>query len=291
MSYELTPQQTRECQELSLEMFKFFHEFCKKHSLKHFVAGGCLIGAARDKKFIPWDDDVDVFMPREDYEKLIEIWNKESGSDRYILQVSKKGDLTKNLFATINDSETTFIKTYQDDLDINHGIVLDILPIDGCPVSKFKQLFQGICALVYALYLIGEAPLNNGKLIEIIGRIMLFLLPSKSLRWKVASWCEKQMKKYPLGSTPFAKELVSGPRYIFRMLYSEDFREMDYLEFEDTRVPVMNGYDRYLKIAFGDYMTPPPPEGQVCHHELTYVDTKNSYKKYRGIYYFLGDKK
>lgn len=285
MAYNINSDEIKALQQKSLEMLLFFKDFCDKHSLTFYLCGGCLIGAVRNGGFIPWDDDVDVFMPRKDYNRLIEIFNSKSGSERYFLQVSTKNKLTKNLFATICDSETTFIKSYQADLDINHGIVLDILPIDGRPSSKIKRLFQMINSLFYSLYLIGEAPENNGKLIKFIGKALLLLVPLKSLRFKIAMHCEKQMTKYPLKECEYATELCSGPYYLKKTYFSKDFLSVDYLDFEGYKMPVPKGYDAYLKEAFGDYLTLPPEDERVCHHELEFVDTDNSYIKYKGKYY------
>ena len=217
----------------------------------------------------------------------IKIFNKESGSERYFLQVSTKEKLTKNLFATICDSDTTFIKSYQADLDINHGIVLDILPIDGCPSSKFKRIMQMVNALFYSLYLIGEAPENNGKVIEIAGRILLAVIPSKNLRWKIAMECQKRMTKYPLEKCEYATELCSGPYYMRKRYFAKDFLDTVSLDFEGYKMPAMVGYDNYLKEAFGEYMELPPEDERVCHHEVEFVDCDNSYINYKGKYYFI----
>ena len=293
MACKISDTQIRKLQEKSLEMLLFFKDFCEKHDLTFYFCGGCLIGAVREGGFIPWDDDVDVFMPREDYEKLIEIFNKESGSERYFLQVSTKEKLTKNLFATICDSNTTFIKSYQADLDINHGIVLDILPIDGCPSSKIKRIFQMANALFYSLYLIGQAPENNGKLVYLAGKVLLALVPSKSLRYKIAMGCKKRMTKYSLADCKEATELCSGPYYMKKKYLAKDFLSVTEVDFEGYKMPAMAGFDNYLKEAFGDYMQLPPEDERVCHHEVEFVDTDNSYKIYKGKYYFLngGNKK
>lgn len=287
MAYKISDSDIKKLQEKSLEMLLFFKAFCDKHSLKFFFCGGCLIGAIREGGFIPWDDDVDVFMPRRDYEKLIEIFNENSESERYFLQISRKNKLTKNLFATICDSDTTFIKSYQADLDINHGIVLDILPIDGCPNGKLKRIFQMLYSLLYSLFLIGEPPKNNGMIINIIGRILLSVVFSKRLRWKIAKSCEKKMTKYDLEKCEYATELCSGPYYMRKKYLASDFEKAEYFDFEGYKMPVPKGYDDYLSKAFGDYMTLPPEGERVCHHELEFVDTDNSYKIYKGKYYFL----
>jgi lipopolysaccharide cholinephosphotransferase len=157
----LTKEEVRKMQLKGLEMTLFFDEFCKKHNLTYYFCGGCCIGSIRNGGFIPWDDDVDVFMPREDYEKLKQLW---VDTPEYSIQYTTKDILTENQFLTICDNNTTFIKTYQMNLDINHGLVLDVLPLDGCPTG-FRRKMQKFWALLYSLFIVGKAPENHGKAI------------------------------------------------------------------------------------------------------------------------------
>lgn len=156
---DLTPKQVRKMQLKGLKMALFFDEFCQKHGLTYFLCGGCCIGAIRHKGFIPWDDDVDVFMPRSDYEKLKAIWQD---TEEYSIQYTTKDKITQNQFLTICDNNTTFIKTYQKDLDINHGLVLDVLPLDGCPTG-FRRKLQKMWALLYSLFIVGESARKSRK--------------------------------------------------------------------------------------------------------------------------------
>ena len=110
----------------SLEMAEYFVAFCKEHDLLCYLCGGGAIGALRDKGFIPWDDDLDFFMPRKDYEKLAELW-PQYADESYFLSKSSKDYVDRNLFITIRDKETTCIKPYQQDLDLPHGLALDVL--------------------------------------------------------------------------------------------------------------------------------------------------------------------
>lgn len=283
--YKYTPEGLRKLQLKSLEMFKYMKKFCEENNLTVYFCGGCCIGTIRNHGFIPWDDDIDVFMPRESYNKLREIWNKKADTNRYECVIPSEQNFTRNLFITINDNNTTFIKTHQTDLDINLGIPIDILPIDGCPSSRVKRKIQKFWALIYSLYCAQMIPKNHGKIVEIIGTIMLAIVPFNKLRWKIARLAEKKMTKYKIEDCEYVTELCSGPRYMQNEYKKEWFENAIYKEFEGEMMPILVGYDNYLKMAFGDYMKLPPKEKQIPEHNVVYCDLENSYKKYKGIYY------
>lgn len=285
--HQISPEETRKMQLKSLEMALYFDEFCKKHNLTWFFCGGCCIGTIRDGGFIPWDDDVDGFMPRGDYERLKKIWKN---TPEYSIQFPSKKLETQNQFLTICANNTTFIKTYQKDLDINHGIVLDILPLDGCPTG-IKRKFQKIWALLYSLFIVGKAPTNHGRAVKFAGDVVLGIFRGKKIRYKLWRFCEKQMTKYPIEECDYITELCSGPHYMQNEYPKECFDHVVRMEFEGHMMPMPSGYDKYLKMAFGDYMKLPPEDKRVCHHDYEKLDVDHSYKIYRGKYYYVqGDK-
>lgn len=135
---EFTGQQLRELQLKELDTLIYFKEFCQKHNLLFYFCGGCCIGSLRNKGFIPWDDDIDVFMPREDYEKLPKLWKKYSENKRFLCLKTDDNIFTGNTFTTIVDTSGTCVKSNQAHLDIPHGLVMDVFPLDGCP-EGFKR--------------------------------------------------------------------------------------------------------------------------------------------------------
>lgn len=283
--YKYTTESLRNLQKKSLEIFKYLKKFCEENNLTIYFCGGCCIGAIRTKGFIPWDDDIDVFMPRESYNRLKEIWKEKADIVKYECVIPSEKNFTRNLFITVNDNNTTFIKTHQTDLDINLGIPIDILPLDGCPNSKVKRKLQKFWALVYSLYCAQMIQKNHGKFVEILGRAMLAIVPSKKIRWKIVRLAEKKMTKYKIEDCEYVTELCSGPKYMQNEYKKEWFAKAIYKEFEGEKMPIPIGYDYYLRMAFGDYMQLPPKEKQIPEHNVVYCDLENSYKKYKGIYY------
>ncbi len=281
--FEIPAAQVRAMQLKGLEMALYFDRFCQSHGLTYFLCGGCCIGSQRGGGFIPWDDDVDVFMPRRDYERLKRIW---VDTEAYSIQYPTKTLCTENQFLTICANHTTFIKTYQKDLDINHGVVLDVLPLDGCPTG-LRRKTQKLWALLYSLFVVGKAPTNHGKVVEWGGKVLLALAKPQSWRYAIWRLCEKQMSKYPIASCDYITELCSGPHYMQNEYPKEYFREALRVPFEGHLLPIPVGYDGYLRMAFGDYHKLPPKEKQVCHHEYEFMDMEHSYRDYRGIYYYV----
>lgn len=277
----------RELQKKSLEIALYFKEFCNAHGLLFYMCGGCCIGSLRHKGFIPWDDDVDVFMPREDYEKLKVLWPQYANTEKYACVFSDENCVDGNLFVTIRDNDTTAIKPYQTNLDISHGVALDVLPLDGWPDGKMKRKMQVFWALVYSLYCAQTVPANHGKMISVLGKVALSLVPSKKIRYKIWKHAERKMTKYPIRECQYITELCSGPYYMKKQYPREAFDKALWVSFEDVEMPIPVGYDVYLKTAFGDYMTMPPKEKQKPHHDAVFIDLNNSYKKYKGIYYLV----
>ena len=271
-------------QEKCLEMAEYFVQFCKENDLLCYLCGGGAIGTLRHKGFIPWDDDLDFFMPRKDYEKLAQLWPQKADS-RYQLSKSNENYLDRNLFITIRDTQTTCIKPYQQDLDIPHGLALDVLPLDYYPANELSRKKQVIAALVYSLFCAQTIPEKHGEIMKLGSQVLLALVPSKKLRYKIWKKAEAEMTKYTKEESNGITELCSGPYYMKKKYPISSFEDALWLPFEETELPIPIGYDAYLKTAFGDYMTPPPVEKQVAHHDAVLVDLEKSYTHYKGEYY------
>lgn len=276
--YEFTPETLRKLQLKELDTLVYFKEFCDKNNLLFYLCGGCCIGSLRTGGFIPWDDDIDILMPRDDYEKLYKLWDNDKHERFKLLRTDEK-IFTGNIFTTIVDTETTCVKANQAHLDIPFGIMMDIFPIDGCPKGKFKRTMQKLNAMIYSLFLAQIVPENHGGIMALGSKFLLSIVKSPKAREKKWRNAERRMSKYKIADCEYITELCEGVHSMQPEYPKEWFASAVYREFEGLQMPIPVGYDPYLKKAFGDYMKLPPEDKQKPHHDMILVDTERSYKE------------
>lgn len=284
--FKFTHEKLRSVQLKELDTLVYFKDFCEKNNLQFFVCGGCAIGSLRSHGFLPWDDDIDVLMPREDYERLYRMWNRTNDEQkRFRLLRTDSVMFTGNIFTTIVDTETTCIKANQAHLDIPFGLMLDVFPLDGCPKGRLKRTLQKINAMVYSLFMAQIVPEKHGGILALGSRILLSVFRSQKTRERIWRSAERRMTKYKISESDCITELCEGVHSMQNEYPKELFSSAVYSDFEGIKIPIPVGYDTYLTMAFGDYMTPPPNEEQIPHHDMVFCDPNNGYEKYRGIYF------
>ncbi len=262
----------RELQLCELEALKFFDNFCRRHDLTYYLCGGCLIGAVRHKGFIPWDDDTDVLMPRPDYEKFLELYKKENPSERFVLVNDDDVHYSGNIFATLNDTDHTMVKEYQQDMDTPHGIPLDIFPIDGLADGKLQRLIQYVWVMIYSLFRAQIVPKNQGGVIALGSKVLLSIFRGRKIRYKIWKFAERQMTRYHFDESENVAEFCAG-FYFMKKVYPRSIYDGKVeLEFEGEKFFAMKGYDEYLHIPFGDYMELPPEEERLPHHDIVKLE-------------------
>lgn len=281
----LSSTQLREIQMICLKLLKVFDSFCEENDLLYYVCGGGCIGAVRHCGFIPWDDDVDVMMPRQDYEKLKILWPQQMDESKYRFNDNSETQFLRTMWASISDENTTFIKERQKDLDISHGIKLEIIPLDGCPSNKWHRRLQMFWALFHQIYINQEPPISKGTLLKGVGNLMLLLHRSWTSRYRASIRAEKKMTKFSFMECEKVTELTTRFQYMRNEYPKKAFEKAVRLPFEDFMIPVPVGYDVYLRMAFGDYMELPPETERIPKHNAVYIDTHSSYKKYKGVFY------
>lgn len=271
-------------QHTTLRIAREIAVFCEEHDILSYLCGGGAIGAVREGGFVPWDDDLDFFMPRADYERFCALWPREA-SKQFVLERPSANFVNHNNFTTIRDRQSTFIKTYQTDLDIVHGIAVDVFPLDVAPNKPRKQRMQKIWAMVYALFSEQLIPETHGTAIKLGSSALLGLFHSRSARYRVWHFAERRMMAYQNRRTGLVTELCVGPQYMGNIYPEAWFTSATWLKFEDTMLPLPVGYDAYLTKVFGNYHQRPSLAHQKPHHDAVLIDPTKSFEEYRGSYY------
>ena len=275
-----------ELQKKELAIFKAFAKVCEKHHLQYFLVGGSALGAIRHKGFIPWDDDIDVGMPREDYDKFMELQSEFEGTP-YFIQNYKSDPCYIYNYGKLRDSSTTFIENFYKNHRINHGVWVDIFPIDGFSTKviqkdKFaKRLFWHIWINVYFAYLPALRRKVRGR--TWFKDILLDIVAGLFYIFDIAHFRNKIVDKY-VKKVPLKDSVLAGNFFGFNMkkeaMDSNLFKEFIKVPFEDTEAYVLKDYDTYLRNLYGDYMTPPPENKQIGHHYNKGFDLNMGYEEY-----------
>ena len=259
------PLSIEEHKSIQLAILKYVAEFCENNGLRYFLADGTLIGAIRHKGFIPWDDDIDIQMPRPDLNRLISIFNKQSGSNKFHL-IYPKDPIAQHYMVKIVDTDTVKIEPYLNYSNGFLGVDIDVFALDGCPDDEREFVKWGLeirgynKAYTYKKKSVLRGILGRGKDIIKKRTIAKFvpLLSSDDIMDKIYTL----VNKYPYDKS----------KYIARIGISDHFRtlpdcwEPEYAEFEGDWFRVPRGYDEILTKQYGDYMKLPPIEKQVTHH-------------------------
>ena len=281
---------TRRIQLKELEILKVFQDICRKHNLRYFAIGGTCLGAVRHKGFIPWDDDVDVAMPYEDYVKFLELAKTELPEHYAIFDHLHFKHHWLHYFCKLHDTRTAFIEGVTKRFKDGYlGLFIDIFPVHGFPKNKvMRRLVQ--------IFIFTCRVLNNRRRFPYhkqssLARKILWIaaLPFKLLvpYYFFSKLNEKIMSRYPFGCSdtvnfPWRRPKLKAKGWYSDVFPYEAFKETIDLPFEDTVIAVPKGYDRYLTIEFGDYMTPPTEEAQKrIHSRGAIVDFDRPYTYYQ----------
>ncbi len=257
----------KEIQKISVDIVKDIHSFCQENKIRYTLAYGSLIGAVRHKGFIPWDDDIDILMPRPDYETFIKTYTSSNG---YI--IIPEGN--KSMIAMSRVCETKKTIVIQERVPWCRekvGIWVDIFPLDGA--EEDYNLFSYRVNEIYKLwrynykYRYCRGTLNIQK-----GLFYNLKLIVKKIIWGRCKLTTvehvKKMKEIEYGATKFVTNLAS-PTYREKEYFPiQLFDEYVEVEFENEKFLIIKAYDVFLRIIYGDYMTLPPIEKRISKHSI-----------------------
>lgn len=253
--------------ELLNECIKIFDEY----NLRYFILGGTFLGAIRHKGFIPWDDDIDIGMPRSDYEKFISI-AKEKLPNYIDVQYFLNTPTSNNYFLKVINKNISFTREDRIEKDQIVNLWIDIFPLDGMPNNKIKRMFHKFSLLTTRLFY-QYSRFNNGVNIKkkrpafekiLIKFGFIFCKFIKLDTRKQLNKLDKKLKKYSYDKSNYVVNFMGA--YKFKEMFPRKYYDFPVsYEFENTTLIGASEYDKILKQMYGDYMTPPKNTQRFSH--------------------------
>lgn len=253
-------------QSLELMILKDFIKICEENDLTYYMYAGSLLGAIRHNGFIPWDDDLDVIMFRDDFEKFKKIFN--SPNDKYkLLSIETEKDYF-HLLSKLMLNNTKFEEKWVNQVDFNIGINIDIFVLDDLSDNKLKRSFQLKKSFLYnKLLIMSKIKLDDlpfiTKVITHVGYhiLNLFRIKPSTINKKCLSF----LKKYKNPNAEYVFDISANANEYPQIFRKSDFESIKRIKFEDIEVNVPTNYDYILKSLYGDYMQLPPKEDRYNH--------------------------
>ena len=275
---ELTPQDQPRWNAVINGVLSTFISICKEHHLTYYCCGGTAIGAVRHHGMIPWDDDIDVFMPRPDYDRFVAIASQQLPASYELVTPLNKSDYPL-YFVKLCDRRTTLQE--QQDIPCVYGLYIDVFPIDGAPddIEAARAMERRFTKTKHKLEAISTH-------VSFIDYLKLLAKPAewgrfarKTIGFFFRRWYRQQLLRQMDGicyqydyktSTLVAVYCGSyGPKEVFPKAWLEGTVSFPY---EGMEVDLPSGYDHYLRQYYGDYMQLPPVEKRVSHHLKAYFN-------------------
>jgi len=271
----------KELQKTELEILKVTLETLRKHDIRPFLVGGSCLGAVRHKGFIPWDDDIDIGLFRNDYEKAREILLKELPEGYYYCDRFTEAEYPYG-FGKVKKKGTAFVHGGDAHLNTRHGIYIDIFPMDVAPsddklfAKQDKKVFRQkrLIDLKFMDYR------KYGKLRPLWQRGLIFIAHTFVNGKKAQDKLDKMVTQYN-ETEGVNSEYVCSYFGIYRKrerVKREWIGEGKECPFEDITVAIPKDAHSYLTHVYGDYMQLPPEEKRVSHHDAVFISLTEEYK-------------
>lgn len=272
-----------EIQEKCFEILQEIDRVCKCAGLTYYLYAGTLLGAVRHRGFIPWDDDIDIVMPRSDYHSFVRACSDYLDIDKYELQTVNTDPVCNNPWMKLHSKNTAFISGIRRDSAME-GINVDIFPIDNVPNSIVIRNLRGFiidklnfCYFWRFAYRFSSATLK----MRLFRFVISFIPPLNEQKFKYKY--NKYIQRYNDRNTKYVVYL-SNRKYARKVIPRAVFDDAIYLEFEGNLFPCPKDYKEVLKRLYGDnYMQPPTVENQTTVHGACVVDLNNSWRTYRRV--------
>lgn len=268
----------KETQRLLIEMLDLLAEYFQKHNLRYYLVGGTLLGAVRHQGFIPWDDDIDLGMPRPDYDRFLELVKEEPIAD-YLKVISDVDHTFFNPYCQILDTRTRLEKESEKYLQKGRVVLnlfIDIFPQDGWPENKreAERLSRKMKCMRYML-LTSRARMGKGvNFIRMIAKLPFILLMRIVGYQRVLDRMNRIARKYDYDSSKYVGAITYGIYGVGERCEREKVVAFDELTFEGKKYKGPGCWDQYLRQIYGNYWEVPPKEMQIDHRMKVWYKNK-----------------
>lgn len=269
---ELTKEQLEGLKQKELELLRIFIRICKERKLRYYILGGTLLGAVRHRGFIPWDDDIDVGMPRRDYERFLRHGQQHLPKGFFLQTHLTDPDYPPN-FAKLRNSSTTFVERSLKGRRIHHGIYIDIFPLDFYP-DHGRHLFSLKSLLLKLRITDAFAPGDMKRRTKLVRRLSRILYPSISQ----AVIAREHLFRSVTNGKYIANHCGAWGKK--EIVPAHWYGEGTTLSFEGIQVNAPSEYHSWLTQVYGDYMQLPPAEKRIPHHYVEAFDLNRPFTCY-----------
>lgn len=256
-------------QKIQFEMLGEFIKVCQKLELQYYMICGSALGSVKYKGFIPWDDDIDLALPRRDYDIFVK--NAQELLPSYYFIQNYKTDKNYHLFCSkMRDSRTTYIERDQKNLNIHHGVFIDIIPLDTLPADKFFKIKYRIFRIHQLMYLQSSEKYKNMIKFIVKPFVNIRLVNSYFERYLRIQWVTEEIEYCNFHNAKRGQLYMEATKYGKGVL----------AKFEGIDVVVPEKYDEYLAAYYGDWRADLPDEQKVGHHYYEILDLEHPYTDY-----------
>ena len=262
----------KEHQQALCVLLEEFDRVCKALDIPYMLFAGTMLGAVRHQGFIPWDDDVDVLLLRKDYDRLLQEAEAVLDTKKFFLQ-KEFSDHWPMFFSKLRLNNTTCLEKYHPkDEKIHQGIYIDIFPCDNCAATALGRKLQFWSSKVVIAKSLDKRGYETHSKKKKAFMAFCRILPTKPFLALTKAGKEDSARVHSFlgGASGYQKSVY--PR--------KCFLKQTPMAFEGKCYPVPVGYDRLLRILYGNYHQLPPEEDRLCKQHAILVDTENSYEKY-----------
>lgn len=266
-------QQYAEAKKIQLEILIELDRVCRENNIKYALYFGTLLGAVRHKGFIPWDDDIDVVMTREEYDKFCEIPKSKLGESYFFQNYETDPNFFRS-FGRLRKNDTLYVQRHYQHLDIHHGIFIDIFPLDSVRSTQRRERFR--YQYIYRLRRLNiikhfGVSKDSNLVKKLLQKVIDIILPQKQFNRYITNQITKRNQD-DLEYLGHLTDMINIDNFDKYRVLKKDLYDLIELEFEGQYFYAPRNYDEILTRLYGEYMQYPDQKDRVPHHQVVKID-------------------